>query len=52
MPEPAITHLERRKIEAGVMIPLVRACARAIGKQHAAEIARAVVSLPVRQDGD
>ena len=43
MAEPSITHLERRKIEAGVLIPMVQAFQRAIGKERANEIAREVI---------
>lgn len=43
MPQPSIAHLERRKIEAGVLIPMVQAFQRAIGKERANEIARAVI---------
>jgi hypothetical protein len=43
MAELSITHLERRKIEAGVLIPMVQACQRPIGKERANEIARAVI---------
>lgn len=47
----AITHLERRKIEAGVLIPMVQAFQRAIGKERANEIAREVIRGLARQDG-
>jgi len=40
---PRISHLERRKIEAGVLIPMVQAFQRAIGKDRANEIAREVI---------
>ncbi len=52
MPEPSITHLERRKIEAGVLIPMVQAFQRAIGKERANEIARTVIIELARRDGD
>ena len=52
MPEPNITHLERRKIEGGVMIPLVQAFQRAIGKERANEIAREVILELARKDGE
>ncbi len=48
----AITHLERRKIEAGVLIPMVQAYQRAIGKERANEIAREVIRSLARQDGE
>ncbi len=43
MPEPTITHLERRRIEAGVLIPMVQAFQHALGKERANEIAREVI---------
>lgn len=43
MSQPAITHLERRKIEAGVLIPMLQAFQRAIGMERANEIAREVI---------
>jgi L-2-amino-thiazoline-4-carboxylic acid hydrolase len=51
MPQPSITHLERRKIEAGVLIPMVQAFQRAIGKERANEIAREVIVELARKDG-
>ena len=51
MPQPNITHLERRKIEAGVLIPMVQAFQRAIGKKRANEIAREVIIELARRDG-
>jgi hypothetical protein len=52
MTDPAITHLERRKIEGGVLIPMVQAFQRAIGKDRANEIAREVIVELARQDGE
>ena len=52
MPEPDITHLERRKIEAGVLIPMVQAFQRAFGLEQANEIAREVIMELARQDGE
>jgi predicted ArsR family transcriptional regulator len=52
MPQPSITHLERRKIEAGVLIPMVQAFQRAIGKERANEIAREVIVELARKDGE
>jgi L-2-amino-thiazoline-4-carboxylic acid hydrolase len=52
MPEPDITHLERRKIEGGVLIPMVQAFQRAIGKERANEIAREVILELARKDGE
>src|SRR5574340_150664 len=44
-----VTHLERRKIEAGVLIPMLQAFQRALGKERANEIAReAIVELAPR----
>jgi predicted ArsR family transcriptional regulator len=51
MSEPTITHLERRKIEAGVLIPMVQAFQRAIGTERANEIAREVIIELARKDG-
>jgi L-2-amino-thiazoline-4-carboxylic acid hydrolase len=51
MAEPSITHLERRKIEAGVLIPMVQAFQHAIGKERANEIARGVIIELARKDG-
>ena len=51
MLEPTITHLERRKIEAGVLIPMVQAFQRAIGKERANEIAREAIMELARKDG-
>jgi len=49
--QPNLTHLERRKIEAGVLVPMVQAFQRAIGKARANEIAREVIVELARQDG-
>ena len=38
MPTPAVSHLERRKIEAGVLIPMVQAFQRAYGEERANEV--------------
>ncbi len=43
MPTANITHLERRKIEGGVLLPMIQAFQRAIGKDRANEIAREVI---------
>jgi len=51
MTQPSITHLERRKIQAEVLIPMVQAFQRAIGKERANEIAREVVVELARKDG-
>jgi len=52
MPTPTITHLERRKIEAGVLIPMVQAFQRAIGVDRANEVAREVILQLARKDGE
>jgi hypothetical protein len=52
MTQPNITHLERRKIEAGVLIPMVQAFQCAIGKTRANDIAREVIVELARQDGE
>ena len=46
-----VTHLERRKIEAGVLIPMLQAFQRAIGTERANEIAREVIVALAREDG-
>ena len=51
MQEQAITHLERRKIEAGVLIPMVQAFQVAIGKERANEVSREVIMELARKDG-
>jgi predicted ArsR family transcriptional regulator len=48
---PNITHLERRRIEAGVLIPMLQAFQRAMGKEQANEVAREVIAELARQDG-
>jgi hypothetical protein len=56
MPPPTLpaglSHLDRRKIEAGVLVPLIQAFQRALGKARANEIARDVVLELARQDGE
>jgi hypothetical protein len=49
--QPKITHLERRKIEAGVLIPMIQAFQRAIGRERANEVARGVIGELARRDG-
>ena len=51
MPRDTVTHLERRKIQAEVLIPMVQAFQRAIGKERAHEIAREVIVELARNDG-
>jgi hypothetical protein len=52
MADSTLTHLERRKIEAGVLIPIVQAFQREIGKDRANEIARDVIIELARKDGE
>ncbi len=52
MAEPSITHLERRKIEAGVLIPMVQAFQRAVGQDRAHEVTREVILALARKDGE
>lgn len=52
MNAPGITHLERRKIEAGVLIPMLQAFQRAMGVEAANAIAREVIVELARQDGE
>jgi hypothetical protein len=52
MAKPSIAHLERRKIEAEILIPMVQAFQRPIGKEHAKEIAREVTFELARKDGE
>jgi hypothetical protein len=51
VPQSSITHLERRKIEAGVLIPMIQAFQRAVGRERANEIARGVIIELARKDG-
>jgi hypothetical protein len=46
-----ITHLERRRIEAGVLIPMVQAFQHAFGKEQANEVVREVIRALARDDG-
>jgi len=50
--EPKITHLERRRIEAGVLVPMIRAMQRELGEARANEIARKVIVELARRDGE
>ena len=52
MPGPGIPHLERRKIEAAVLIPMIEAFQSAIGKERANDIARNVILDLARKDGE
>jgi hypothetical protein len=52
MPQPNITLLERRKIQAEVFIPMLQAFQRAMGKEQANEIARQVIIELARKDGE
>jgi hypothetical protein len=51
MTQPTLTHLERRKIEAGVLVPMLQAFQRAIGAERANEIAREVIVELARKEG-
>lgn len=51
MTTPQVTHLERRKIQAEVLIPLIQAFQQAIGKERANEIAREAILNIARDDG-
>jgi hypothetical protein len=50
--ETGITHLERRRIEAGVLVPMIQAMQRELGAARANEIARQVIVGLARQDGE
>src|ERR1700704_3063263 len=52
MPQPNITLLERRKIQAEILIPMLQAFQRAIGKDRANEIARELIVELARKDGE
>ena len=47
-----ISHLERRKIESGVLVPMVQAFQLAMGKEQANCVAREVICALARQDGE
>lgn len=51
MSEAKITHLERRKIESGVLVPMVQAFQRAMGTEQANCVAKEVIAELARQDG-
>jgi len=51
MPDAAISHLDRRKIEAGVLIPMVQAFQRAFGREEANAVALDVIIELARKDG-
>lgn len=50
--ESKITHLERRRIEAGVLVPMIQAMKRELGAARANEIARGVIVELARRDGE
>jgi hypothetical protein len=50
--ETRITHLERRRIEAGVLVPMIQAMQRELGAARANEIARQVIVDLARRDGE
>lgn len=47
-----LTHLERRRIEAGVLVPMIQAMQAELGKERANEIARRVIVELARRDGE
>lgn len=51
MSQPDITRLERRKIQAEVLIPMLQAFQRAMGMEQANAIARQVITELAREDG-
>ena len=51
MPQPSITLFERRKIQSEVLVPMLQAFQRAMGKEQANEIAREVIFELARKDG-
>jgi hypothetical protein len=51
MTQAQLTHLERRKIEAGVLVPMIQAFQRASGVERANEIARDVIVDLARREG-
>jgi hypothetical protein len=51
MPETTVSHLERRKIEAGVLVPMLQAFQRALGEERANAIAGGVIAELARKDG-
>lgn len=52
MTGPEISHLERRKIEAGLFIPMVQAFRGVIGKKLTSEVAGEVISELARKEGE
>lgn len=46
-----VTHLERRRIEAAVLVPMIQAFQRAFGKERANQVAREVIRELAREDG-
>src|SRR4030042_5432959 len=52
MREPTITHLERRKIEGGGLIPMIQAFQRGSGEERANEVAREGIMELARKDGE
>lgn len=51
MPETTVSHLERRKIEAGVLVPMIQGFQQAIGKERANAVAGDVIAELARADG-
>ena len=52
MDTPNITHLERRRIEAGVLVPMLQAFQKAMGREQANAVAREVIAELARRDGE
>lgn len=50
--ESKITHLERRRIEAAVLVPMIQAMQRELGAARANEIAGQVIVELARRDGE
>ena len=48
---PTVTHLERRRIEAGVIVPIMRALERAVGKEQASAVLREAILELAQADG-
>lgn len=46
-----VSHLERRRIESGVLVPMLQAFQRAMGVEQANSVAREVICQLARQDG-
>lgn len=51
MSAPIMTNIERRKVEAQVLIPMIQAFQRVMGKEQANAVARGVILELARKDG-